>query len=677
MKWARWTGWERHKPVIIGAGLVVALAAAVAAGLGRRWAGEHVRDMSGNESASLGCAGCHVYTKREGVLGRLFQREYLSPLSIAVAPDGRRLYVTAEEGEALLVVDVSQRRVVREIEVGWRPHSVVVARDGKTAYVSNRWSNTVSVVDLATDSVTRELEVGSGPAGLALSGDGASLYVANSYSDDISILDLPSGVERRRLAAGRNPYAVAVSPRGGAVYVANRLSALVPFQTPPVTEVTVVGTRPERVVRRVAFPSANVIEGIDVTPSGDLVLTTLARPKNLVPATQIEHGWMYTFGIGVMEPGREDRVAQLLLDDVNAFYADPYDVVITPDGERAFVSHSGADVVTVVDLDSLRAILAAATPENLATYADNLGLSSRYVLARISTGANPKGLALSPDGQRLYVAERLADRIAVIDTRQFVMVDSIDLGGPKRETFVRRGQKLFHNASQSFQGQFSCRTCHPDGHSDALSYDLEPDGLGRNIVNNVSLLDVGGTGPFKWSGKNASLYRQDGFRFAKWLTRTETYPEQDLYALVAYILSQPLTPNRYRDASGKLTPAQSRGKNVFDRAVTTDGRVIPPENRCLTCHPPPLYTNLQTADVGSAGPTDTEREFDTPRLDNLSTSAPYLHDGRAATLEEIWTVFNPDDTHGVANDLTKAELNDLIAYLRALGGQPAPPKRAP
>ncbi|MFQ5690734.1 MAG: hypothetical protein ACE5HQ_10730 [Gemmatimonadota bacterium] len=677
MKWARWIRWERHKRVIVGAGLAVALAVVVAAGLGHRWAGEHVRYMSGNESASLECAGCHLYTKREGVLGRLFQRDYLSPLDIAVAPDGRRVYVTAEEGGALLVVDVSQRRVVRAIEVGRRPHSVVVARDGKTAYVSNRWSNTVSVVDLAADSVTREFEVGGGPAGLALGGDGVSLYVANSFSDDISILDLPSGVERRRLAAGRNPYAVTLSPGGGTVYVANRLSNLVPFQTPPVTEVTMVGTRPQRVVRRVAFPSANVIEGIDVTPSGDLVLTTLTRPKNLIPATQVERGWMYTFGIGVVEPGREGRVAQFLLDDVNAFYADPYDVVITPDGGRAFVSHSGADVVTVVDLDSLRAILAAATPESLTTYADDLGLSSRYVLTRIPTGANPKGLALSPDGRRLYVAERLADRIAVIDTHRFVMVDSIDLGGPKKETFVRRGQKLFHSARQSFQGQFSCRSCHPDGHSDALSYDLEPDGLGRNIVNNISLLDVGGSAPYKWSGKNASLYRQCGFRFAKWLTRTETYPEKDLYALVAYILSLPRTPNRHRDASGKLTPAQGRGKEIFDRAVTTDGRIIPPGNRCITCHPPPLFTNRRMADVGTAGPTDTEREFDTPRLDNLSASAPYLHDGRAATLEEIWTVFNPDDTHGVVNDLTKAELNDLIEYLKALGGQPAPRRRTP
>jgi hypothetical protein len=46
------------------------------------------------------------------------------------------------------------------------------------------------------------------------------------------------------------------------------------------------------------------------------------------------------------------------------------------------------------------------------------------------------------------------------------------------------------------------------------------------------------------------------------------------------------------------------------------------------------------------------------------STPPYLHDGSARTLEEIWTVYNADDKHGRTNDLTKNELNDLIEYLR-------------
>ena len=63
---------------------------------------------------------------------------------------------------------------------------------------------------------------------------------------------------------------------------------------------------------------------------------------------------------------------------------------------------------------------------------------------------------------------------------------------------------------------------------------------------------------------------------------------------------------------------------------------------------------------------DRSGSFDTPHLVNIALSAPYLHDGSARSLEEIWTVFNPNDQHGVTNDLTKDELNDLIEYLKTL-----------
>ena len=66
---------------------------------------------------------------------------------------------------------------------------------------------------------------------------------------------------------------------------------------------------------------------------------------------------------------------------------------------------------------------------------------------------------------------------------------------------------------------------------------------------------------------------------------------------------------------------------------------------------------------------DTSRQqgdFDTPHLTNIYDSAPYLHDGTAYSLEEIWTRFNTYDKHGVTNDLTKDQLNQLIEYLKTL-----------
>jgi cytochrome c peroxidase len=149
-------------------------------------------------------------------------------------------------------------------------------------------------------------------------------------------------------------------------------------------------------------------------------------------------------------------------------------------------------------------------------------------------------------------------------------------------------------------------------------------------------------------------------------TRIQPFTPDELSALTTYISTIPRPLNRYRPLGAPLTEAQRRGKKVFERTMANDGRVIPEGQRCVTCHPPPLYTDRTVRDVGTKMPMDRESRFDVPHLNNIYDSAPYLHNGIAETLEEIWTRFNPDDRHGVTNDLTKDELNDLIEFLKTL-----------
>jgi cytochrome c peroxidase len=231
---------------------------------------------------------------------------------------------------------------------------------------------------------------------------------------------------------------------------------------------------------------------------------------------------------------------------------------------------------------------------------------------------------------------------------------------------VRLGERIFHSADNTFQRQFSCHTCHPDGHIDGLTYDIEPDGIGFNPVDNRTLRGILDTAPFKWEGTNPSLQRQCGPRLAVFFTRIQPFTPEQLTALDTYICTIPRPPNRYRPLGAALTDAQRRGKAMFERTLTNDGRVIPRENRCITCHCPPLYTDRQRHDVGTKLQYDHESKFDVPHLNNIYDSAPYLHNGIAATLEEIWTVYNPDDRHGGTNDMTKDQLNDLIEYLKTL-----------
>jgi YVTN family beta-propeller protein len=326
------------------------------------------------------------------------------------------------------------------------------------------------------------------------------------------------------------------------------------------------------------------------------------------------------------------------------------------------------DKVTAIDLDELRKVLAEAPDEELEDYANHLGLSSRYVIDRIPTGHNPKGMVLSPDGKLLYVAEQLNDRISVISTESLETVQTIGLEGPRRRTVARHGRQVLNNAKGTFQNQYACYTCHPDVHEDGLVYNMAGTGMGRNLANVQTLRDIGDIPPYKWNGKNQTIYKQDGMRFSTILTRNEAFTHEELDALVAYIITDnPNPPNLRFNPTGELTAKQQRGKEIYYRTHDNFGNEIPVENRCYTCHPPPYFTNLEMTDVGTLAESDDPMKFDVPQLNNVYESGPYLHDGKAMTLEEIWTKFNDFDEHGVANDMRKDQLNDLVEYLKSIG----------
>ncbi|MEN8118257.1 MAG: beta-propeller fold lactonase family protein, partial [Bacteroidota bacterium] len=653
------------KILLIGIILVLIVLAAVY--LLETWARDHVNSKTATTDHPTSCISCHLYRQEDNFMAKLINKQYLSPYNLSVSPDGKQLYVVAQEGNSLVEVDVQTNSVINKIDVGNKPHSVVLNKQGNTAWVSNQWEDNIYKINLETATITDTLNTGNGPAEIKLTKDEKFLYVVNSYSNNISIIDLETKQERRRLMAGNNPVAIEISPDGKTAYVSSRRTLPKPYLTEPITEVTELNTEKQRVTSRKIFKNAYIMENLAFTPSGDLAITTIIRPKNLIPSVQVERGWMMTYGIGIIEQSSGKRLTQLLVDEYNSYYSDPFDIVITPDGKKAFMSHSGVDKISVLDLDSVRSILASSTDEELETYSNHLGISDRFVITRINTGANPKGLVISPDGKKLYVAERLEDRVAVINTKTYETENLIDLEGPRRITVARKGRRLFNNSGHTFQNQYGCYTCHPDSHEDGLVYNMAGHDMGRDLANTQTLRDIGKIPPYKWNGKNQTIYKQDGMRFSTILTRTESFAYDDLDALVAYISTGIKNPPNLRyNPDGKLTPAQERGKKIFYRTKTNCGRIIPEKDRCQTCHPPPYFTNMQMADVGTLSDTDDPMKFDAPQLNNIYESPPYLHDGKAATLEEIWTEFNDNDEHGYANDLLKDQLNDLVEYLRSL-----------
>ncbi len=590
--------------------------------------------------------------------------EYKSPHHLALSKDGKRLYTACEASDSLIVVDTQSGEILAEIKIENQPHDVCLSPDETRAYVSNRGTDTVSVVDTQSFQVVGTIEVGDEPHGVMTDLEGELLYVVNTGSYDVSVVDLKEGKEIKRLSAARGAWGIERSPDGKQLYVTNNLSHFVKFREPCLSEVSVIGTDRAVIENRFFIPETNMIQGVDFSPDGEFALVTMIRTKNLVPMTRVMQGWVLTNGIAVL--WKDGRVDQLLLDEGDSYFADPTDIAITPDGKYAYITGGGVNEVAVIDLKRMKAVLARASDEERKNVLPNhLGVATEYVLKRIPVGHSPRGVKVSSDGRFVYVAEGLNDTISVIDVERQERIRTIDLGGPKKITLQRKGERIFHSAEVTYGRQFSCHSCHPDGGIDGITYDIEPDGIGINPVDNRTLRGILDTAPFKWTGKNPSLSRQCGPRLAVFFTRIDPFTPEQVAALDRYICTIPRNPNRYR-VEGELTPAQWNGKVLFERAYDNSGKEIPVDNRCSTCHPAPYYTNRMKADIGADSPLDTDKIFDVPHLNNIYETAPYMHDGRSDTLEEIWTRFNPYDTHGVTNDMTKDQLKDLIEYLRIL-----------
>ena len=590
---------------------------------------------------------------------------YKTPLNMALSPNGKELYVTCEAAHSVVVVDVKARRKVAEIQVGHHPTDVTFSPDGTRSYVSNRLDDTVSVIHVTARKAVETIPVGDEPHGVLTDASGKHLYVLNTSADSISVIDTRTLGEIKRLSASRSPWSLSLSPDKSRIFITNNLSRFVKFRTPSMSEITVIDTDRVVVEDRLVAPAANLMQGIDWHPSGKFALVTLNRTKNLVPMTRLLQGWTITNGMGII--WSDGRVDQVLLDEPGLCFPDPADVAITPDGRLALVTSSGSDRVAVVDVTKLISMLETASPhEREHVFPNHLGKPTEFIIKHIPTKNSPRGILIAPDGRTAFVTNALDDSLTAIDLKRLEAVGRIDLGGPKIITKVRYGERLFHSADSTFRRQFSCHSCHPDGHVDGITYDIEPDGIGGSPVDNRTLRGILDTAPFKWEGTNPSLPHQCGPRLAVFFTRIQPFTPKELSALEEYICTIPRPPNRYRPLGAELTDAQRRGKAMFERTMTNDGRVIAKDNRCITCHIPPLYTDRSRRDVGTKMPLDSESEFDVPHLNNIYDSAPYLHNGIAATLEEIWTRYNPDDKHGVTNDMTKDQLNDLIEFLKTL-----------
>ena len=591
---------------------------------------------------------------------------YASPLEVLLSPDGNRLYVLCQDSAEIRVLDAASFQVIGKVAVGRVPRGISLSPDGTRLFVTNSWDDTLSVIDTKTLAVTATWPVGAEPSSVVEDRAAKRLYVANRIGNDVAVLNAETGAEEKRLLAGRGSSYLMLSPDGSRIYATHVYPnppvdrTGVENRTRPESEITVIDTARAVVVDR--MPLHRIAGVFHLAMSGDGRLGAVAEyhPKNMIPLAHLEHGAAFEDTITVFGADVGGTV-EVPLDELERYVSQPFGVAIAPDKSRIYVTSGGSEMVTVIDVQRLLRFIHA----HPAPFAQDLSASANYVAARIAVGLNPRGLALTGDGRKLFVANRLDDSISVIDTRSNRVASTIKLEGRKDISAVRHGEQTFYTARYSFQGQIGCANCHIDSTFDGIEWNLEPDGFGRSIVDNKLLEGVKDTEPYKWTGTNPDIPTECGPRTEKYFWRSENYDNFTLTDLATYVRSLEPRPNRSRLADGELTPAQERGQAIFVRTVDKFKKPIPEYNRCSYCHSGPKGTSQKIFDVGTRKPTDNTGLLKAPMLTNIALTAPYLHDGSARSLEEIWTVYNPDDKHGRTNDLTKDELNDLIEYLRS------------
>ena len=242
--------------------------------------------------------------------------EYRRPHGIAWQADGRHVVVTVEQNQAILRVDVEQGKVVRAFPTEARAsHMLVLTPDGMRAFVANISSGSVTAIDLVEGAILAQIETGDGAEGIAITPDGKQVWVGNRAADTLSVIDSEWLEVRATLPCATFPIRVEITPDGARALVSN----------------------------------AN---------SGDVAVFDVATHKELarIPM-QLE-----------AVEGSQER----LFGDQFGASPVPVGIEIAADGKRAWVANTNADLVTVLDLESLK------------------------VIDRIPTGRQPDGMAWSP-----------------------------------------------------------------------------------------------------------------------------------------------------------------------------------------------------------------------------------------------------------------------------------------
>ncbi|MFO1492771.1 MAG: cell surface protein [Kiritimatiellia bacterium] len=568
------------------------------------------------------------------------------PQSLAVSPDGKTLYVAAMTAKQVLFVDAEKAAVTRKTDLPAAPSGLVLSPDGaRLAVACPAPASTIQLLDTGSGAVVASISAGHTATAPVISPDGKTLYACYRFDGAVGVIDLAAGKETARIKTAREPISAALTPDGKFLYVAHHMHDGRSDVDLVAATVSVIDTAAGKVVKQLVLPNGStLLRDIRISPDGKYaaVVHTLARFQ--LPTTQLERGWMNTSAVTLIDTARQEILNSVLLDDVDRGAANPWGVAWTPDGAKLLVTHAGTHELSVIDLPGVLAKLqkadAANVPNDLAFLVQ--------LRQRIPLGGNgPRAVALT--GTRAWTANFFTDDLSVVDLAGTPMTATrVALGPAVPDSVERQGERWFNDAMICFQNWQSCASCHSeDARVDGLNWDLLNDGIG-NPKNNRSMLLAHKTPPAMSLAirDTAEVAVRAGIRFIEFTVQ----PPEVADAMDAYLKALTPVPSPAL-VDGKLSEAARRGQALFE----TSG--------CADCHPPPLYTDMKQYDLGTTAGMDKGRSVDTPTLIEAWRTAPYLHDGSKATLEEL---LGPG-RHGQMNDpIKEQDLKDVIEFVRSL-----------
>lgn len=390
--------------------------------------------------------------------------------AVALAPDGRRLYV-AGTGQ-VSAIDTVTRTVVGSVPFR-EPAKVAVSPDGLRLYVTDADAGLVVLKTDPLGVVNLPVPLGGGPlpgaADVAVTPDGKHVYVVGAPErDEVRVIHISDPDTTTHIFPGEQPEHIVMSPVDHRAYIACTGSA----------SVGVVDTRSIDVVGDpIVLPFA--IQDLAVSPDGKRLYVTSVFGHAVVVIDTATRTRLETIHAGTgpsclaLTPkdgrhayvvGRETGIVTRV--DTNTtrvpLGGDPFDLAATSDGRLIYVTIPASGTVAAVDTVTAAVagppISVGGRPRSVALTSDDATLyvaapgavtvidtaTHTVTGAPIPIGDFPQGLALAPDNSRLYVADSAAGTVTVIDTAAAATTASVTAGvAPLDLAVTSDGARLF------------------------------------------------------------------------------------------------------------------------------------------------------------------------------------------------------------------------------------------